>query len=177
MTEKTLQPQDYMLRITGYSDKFSVRPGDDISFHVHSEYNESYQADIVRLIHGDTNPEGPGYKEELIHTAVSDMYPGKHQEMHIGGYIMVPHDDRFNLSSFTMCAYIYPTTPVVDTEGVPVGVQSILSKWDAEHDTGYGMFINEQGELCLKIGHGPGKIEEFSTGKPLFRKMWYKWQG
>ena len=174
MTEKTLQPQDYMLRITGYSDKFSVRPGDDISFHVHSEYNESYQADIVRLIHGDTNPEGPGYKEELIHTAVSDMYPGKHQEMHIGGYIMVPHDDRFNLSSFTMCAYIYPTTPVVDTEGVSVGVQSILSKWDAEHDTGYGMFINEQGELCLKIGHGPGKIEEFSTGKPLFRKMWYK---
>ncbi|EGH00116.1 Large subunit of N2CN-dimethylformamidase [gamma proteobacterium IMCC2047] len=174
MSDNKLHPQDFMLRITGYSDKFSVRPGEDIGFHVHSEYEESYQADIVRLIHGDTNPEGPGYKEELIHTSVSDMYPGKHQAMHIGGYIMVPHDERFNLNSFTMCAFIYPTTPVVDKDGIPVGVQSILSKWDAEQETGYGMFINEQGELCLKIGHGPGKVEEFSTGKPLFRKMWYK---
>ena len=51
--------QDFMLRITGYSDRFSVRPGENINFHVHSENEESYQADIVRLIHGDTNPDGP----------------------------------------------------------------------------------------------------------------------
>ena len=43
-----------MLRITGYSDKYSVCPGDDIRFYVNSEKNEAYNADIVRLIHGDT---------------------------------------------------------------------------------------------------------------------------
>ena len=47
-----------MLRITGYSDKYSVCPGEEIKFYVNSEKNEDYQVDIVRLIHGDTNPEG-----------------------------------------------------------------------------------------------------------------------
>lgn len=166
--------QQCMLRITGYSNRFSVRPGEEITFHVHSEHDEPYQADIVRLIHGDTNPDGPGYKEELIHTPVSDMHPGKHQPMYAGSYIMVPHKDLFNVSSFTVCAYIYPTTPILDTEGVAVGVQGLLTKWDAVNETGYGLFINEDGELCLRIGHGQGNVEEFSTGKPLFRKVWYK---
>ena len=52
------------LGITGYSDRISVQPGQTIQFYVHSERSESYRADIVRLIHGDTNPDGPGYKEE-----------------------------------------------------------------------------------------------------------------
>ena len=53
-----------MLRIAGYADRFSVHPGEDVRFHVSSEHSEGYQAEIVRLIHGDTNPAGPGYKEE-----------------------------------------------------------------------------------------------------------------
>jgi len=36
--------QQSMLRITGYSDKFSARPGEEITFFVHSEQNESFQA-------------------------------------------------------------------------------------------------------------------------------------
>ena len=166
--------QESMLRITGYSDKFSARPGEEISFYVNSEFNEQYQADIVRLIHGDTNPEGPGYKEELVHSNISDMHAGKNQQIYGGSYIFVPDNDVFNVNSFTLCAYIYPTTPYVDVEGVEVGEQAILSKWDAENETGYGLFVNSDGELCLRIGHGKGKVEEFSTGKPLYRKVWYK---
>lgn len=163
-----------MLRVTGYTDRFSARPGDTVEFHVHSEFEEPYQADIVRLIHGDTNPDGPGFREELIHTAVSNMYPGKNQPILAGSYILVPHNDLLNLSSFTLCAYIYPTTPFTDVEGIQVGPQAVLSKWHAEEETGYGLFINEHGELSLRIGHGKGRVEEFSTGKPLFRKVWYK---
>ncbi|GAB5471137.1 MAG: large subunit of N,N-dimethylformamidase [Rhodospirillales bacterium] len=169
-----IDAQDYILRVTGYSDRFSARPGEEIKFYVHSEFEEPFQADIVRLIHGDTNPDGPGFKEELIHTPVSDVYPGLHQPIHAGSYILVPHDERLNLQSFTLCAFIYPTTPYVDVEGVRVGPQAILSKWDAEAESGYGLFINDQGELCLRIGHSKGRVEEFSTGKPLFRKVWYK---
>ena len=55
-----------MLRITGYSDCYSIRPGDGITFYVNSENGEDYEAKLVRLIHGDTNPDGPGYKEEEI---------------------------------------------------------------------------------------------------------------
>ena len=42
--------QESMLRITGYSDKFSARPGEEISFYVNSEFDEQYQADIVRML-------------------------------------------------------------------------------------------------------------------------------
>ena len=55
-----------MLKITGYSDKYSAHPGDEIKFYVNAEHNDKYETQIVRLIHGDTNPEGPGYKEEEI---------------------------------------------------------------------------------------------------------------
>ena len=53
-----------MLRITGYSDKYQAFPGEEIKFYVNAEKNENYDVQIVRLIHGDTNPEGPGYKDE-----------------------------------------------------------------------------------------------------------------
>ena len=42
--------QQMMLRITGYASKMSVSPGEEITFHIHSEFNESYQADIVRPV-------------------------------------------------------------------------------------------------------------------------------
>ena len=48
-----------MLKITGYSDKYSAHPGDEIKFYINAEHNDKYEAQIVRLIHGDTNPEGP----------------------------------------------------------------------------------------------------------------------
>ncbi len=166
--------QAMLLRVTGYTDKCSVRPGDEITFHVHSELEEPYHADIVRLIHGDTNPAGPGFKEKLIRSASNRRYKGQHQPVYAGSYVMVPHDARLDLESFTLCAYIYPTTPVVDTEGVAVGEQAILSKWNATAGTGYGLFINTSGELALRIGRGRGSVEEYSTRKPLFRKVWYK---
>ena len=133
----------------------------------------TYQAEIVRLIHGDTNPAGPGYKEELINTPVSGIYSGKNQPIHAGSYIFVPHNRVLDLSSFTLCAFIYPTTPVVDVEGTEVGAQGILTKWLAEEETGYGLFINEKGEIALRVGRGVGRVEEFSTGQRLLRKVWY----
>ncbi len=166
--------QDMMLRITGYTDRCSVRPGEDVTFHVNAEYDEGYEATIVRLIHGDTNPEGPGFKEKVVRAPVNQHYKGHHQPMYAGSYVMVPDDVRLNLQSFTLCAYLFPTTPLVDTEGVAVGAQAILSKWDARANTGYGLFINEDGELALRLGRGKGKVEEVSTGKPLFRKVWYR---
>lgn len=166
--------QEMMLRITGYTDRCSVRPGDTVTFHVHSEYEEPYDVDIVRLIHGDTNPEGPGFKERVVRSAANRRYRGQHQPVYAGSYVLIPHDPRLDLGSFTICAYLFPTTPVVDTEGVAVGAQAILSKWNAATGTGYGLFINDAGELALRIGRGRGQMDEFSTRKPLFRKVWYR---
>ena len=43
------------MRLTGYSDRWTVRPGETITFHVHSVAPQ-YSGQLVRLIHGDENP-------------------------------------------------------------------------------------------------------------------------
>ena len=96
-----------MLKITGYSDKYSAHPGEEVKFYVNAEYNDSYEVQLVRLIHGDTNPEGPGYKEAEIDASCNGNYQGKNQRIHGGSYIVIPQHDNLNLESFTMQAYIF----------------------------------------------------------------------
>ena len=125
-----------MLRITGYRDRCSVAPGDEITFFVHIEFNENCRADIGRLINGDTKPEGSGVKEQVIRTGVNKTYRGKHQPLMAGSYIMVPDEPRLDVESLSLCAYIYPTTPVTDTEGVAVGEQAIVAKGAVARQSG-----------------------------------------
>ena len=152
-----------MLRITGYSDCYSIRPGDDITFYVNSENGEDYEAKLVRLIHGDTNPDGPGYKEEEIDAPFDGTCTGRNQKIHGGSYVIVPHDERMSVSSFTIQAFIFPTTPTK-------GRQGILTKW--VNDTGYGLFVDDDGSLAFCIGDGT-TVRKISSGKPLLRKVWY----
>ena len=155
-----------MLRITGYSDKYSLCPGEQVRFYVNAEQGESYEMQMVRLIHGDTNPDGPGYKEEEINAPCNGTYPGQHQRIHGGSYIIIPQDERQNLESFTLQAYIYPTTP-------DKGRQGILTKWVEDSERGYGLFIDDDACLCVQIGDGNGLVMKLSSGKKLMRKVWY----
>jgi N,N-dimethylformamidase len=155
-----------MLRITGYSDKYQAFPGEKIQFYVNSEKKENYDVQIVRLIHGDTNPEGPGYKEEEIGGNCNKSYQGRNQKVHGGSYAIIPQDDRLNAKSFTLQAYIFPTTP-------SKGRQGILTKWNEKTNSGYGLFIDEESCLSLSIGDGAGQVMKLSSEKKLMRKVWY----
>jgi N,N-dimethylformamidase len=142
--------------IVGYADRLRVEPGETIRFMVSSE-SPRYRADIVRLIHGDANPEGPGIKEIEIPTSVSGEYAGKRQELPMGSYVVV--DDRAELrirGSFTITAWIAPTTLH------PRPAEGILTKWSGGDRSGYGLFIEEDGTLALRIG-----AETLRAGAPL----------
>ena len=156
----------HALRITGYSDPLSVQPGETIRFFVHSENGEGYRAQIVRLIHGDTNPEGPGYKEAELDSPANGEYPGRPQPVFAGSYVFVPDNPRLSPESFTLAALIYPTTP-------EAGVQGIATKWSAPEETGFGLFVDDNSELSLWIGKGKGQTQHIASGRPLFRKVWY----
>ena len=155
-----------MLRITGYSDKYSIVPGETVKFYVNSEENEDYEVQLVRLIHGDTNPDGPGYKEEEHAAQCNGFRKGRQQRIHGGSYVIVPQDPRLNVQSFTIQAFIFPTTP-------DKGRQGIMTKWDQRSKKGYGLFIDEKGCLSITIGGGAGNLTSLSSGKPLMRKIWY----
>ena len=64
-----------MLRLLGYTDRLSAAPGDTIRFMVSSDHDR-YASRLVRLIHGDTNPAGPGFKQVLVPSAIDGIAGG-----------------------------------------------------------------------------------------------------
>ena len=154
------------MRIVGYSDRLSVQPGQTVSFMVSSEF-PSYQADLVRLIHGDPNPKGPGFKEELIPSEANGRYPGRSQPIHSGSHVIVPDSPTLRLNGgFTIQAWIFPTTPLIGTQG-------ILTKWSTSTGAGFGLFVDQDGALSLWLGDGSSEVEHHSTGVALRSAQWY----
>ena len=144
--------------IVGYADRFSVRAGDTIRFMVSCKL-PSYDADVVRLVHGDLNPEGPGFKENLVQNV--GTFSGQLQELVVGSYVVVPHHPLLRLKeSFTLSAWISSTTPSKSSQG-------LLTKWSESSDTGYGLVLDGDNGLTLWIGGGDGRVERISTGVPL----------
>jgi N,N-dimethylformamidase len=154
-----------MKRIVGYSDRISAAPGDTVRFMVSSEAETPYRADIVRLVSGDLHPDGAGFKEEAIGTAVDGDYPGRRQVAHAGSFVHVPADARFDLSSFTLQAFVWPTTP-------DKGRQVVLGRWSEAAQAGYALVI-EDGAAGLLLGAGQGAVRCLSTGRALLPRRWY----
>ena len=91
-----------MLKIVGYGDRFSVAPGETIRFMVSTAGDRRYRAELLRIIHGDCNPQGPGFKAEQIASPLAGSYQGREQEIHAGSYVRVPHHECFErLGAFT----------------------------------------------------------------------------
>jgi N,N-dimethylformamidase len=73
-----------MVPLIGYVDRFSARAGERIEVKVSSALNEPYRVDLVKIVHGDANPDGPGIKLEDIPAAFAGTYPSRFQPVHQG---------------------------------------------------------------------------------------------
>lgn len=154
------------MEIVGYGDRLRAQPGETVGFKVSCRSAE-FSTQLVRLIHTDRNPDGPGVKQELLDSAANGSYPGRVQEIHVGSYVTVPHHPALNLENgFTLLAWIYPTAP-------GRGTQAVLAKWRPSDSAGYGMVLDGEGSLGLWIGDGRDNQEEISTGEPMHARTWY----
>ena len=63
----------------GYPDELCVRPGQTVRFHVSGAGADTVDAQLVKLIHGDTQPGGPGFREVEVPSAVDGTYPLRDQ--------------------------------------------------------------------------------------------------
>lgn len=155
-----------MLRLTGYGSKWSVQQGDTVEFHVNCDGPTEYHAQLVTLIHGDTHPSGPGFKESPVDVPANGTYPGRPQTIHAGSYGMVIDRPPLRVDSFTLQCWIWPTMPTkVDGYWCP-GEQMIVGKW--ADGAGYGLFVNLQGHLSLRIN---GRT--LTAAEPLRDRAWH----
>ena len=152
--------------IVGYADKIGLASGETIKFMVSCEGVASYRADIVRVICGDANPEGPGVKEKTVRTPANRRYRGRRQVIHAGSYAIVPARGRIDgLKSFTVQAMIWPTTP-------DKGEQALIGRWTERDKAGFQLMIDENGALARRLGNGKGKAETIACSKPLIEREW-----
>ena len=152
------------MEILGYSSPLSVRPGERVDFMVSTEQAE-YRADIVRLIHGDENPIGPGFVEEVLSTEASGTYPGKVQQIPVGSAAIVADHMLLRPSSVGLAAHVLPTTP-------SKGRQGILTKWSDVDRIGYGLYLDDEGrvEFVVRVADAVATV---TTHSPLTSHRWY----
>ncbi len=78
-----------MVPLVGYLDRLSARPGETIAVKVSSQAGEPYAADMVRIIHADPNPAGPGMRLEDTDCGFAGRYPSRAQAVHPGSFAVV----------------------------------------------------------------------------------------
>jgi N,N-dimethylformamidase len=156
------------LKIFGYTNTLSVKQGDSIDFHVNADGTDTAQAQLVRLVHGDQHPDGPGFIEEEIDHPINGAWTVKKQFTQLGSYLVV--DDPGNRlsieGSLTLFAYICPTVP---KKGLR---QCIAGRWDAKTNEGFCIGINGNGYLEFWVGDGK-EIDYVVAELPLVKKVWY----
>jgi N,N-dimethylformamidase len=154
------------MRLTGYADKFGVHPGETIKFYVNCDGPANYKAEVVQMINGDTNPRGPGFIEKAVKADINGTYKGRKQVIHSGSYGYVADCRQLRVESFTLQCWIWPTMPKTHPQYWKHGAQGLVTKWSG--DKGYGLFINEDGALELRINE-----HRISTGQTIRDHAWH----
>jgi N,N-dimethylformamidase len=156
------------VKLFGYVDRISVQPGDTISFHVNADGTDIAEAQLVRLVHGDQHPTGPGFIEQMVDCAVNGSWVVKKQYTQIGSFLQVRDPDRRLAldASLTIFAFIYPSLPKVGLR------QALVSRWDNTKNSGYCLGINQKGQLEFWVGQG-SEVDSLAAEVPLHGKVWY----
>jgi N,N-dimethylformamidase len=156
-----------MSRILGYADRLSVAPGEPIKVMVSCHGLETYNAELVRVIQGDINPDGPGYREEPVALDLGGPFKGRYQPIHNGSYAVVPDSPVFSeLSSLAVQAFVWPTLP-------GHGSQTVLSREDPKLGVGFRLYLDEGGAVAFALSALGGKSCVVSTERPLIAARWY----
>ena len=151
--------------LLGYVDRWSVKPGGTVTLRVSSAKNAPFETRIARILCGDPNPKGPGYREIRMPHTTDGPHPGKRQGTHLGSWARIP---SVNLApaakGLTLTVTIWPTTP-------KKGRQGVIS-WTGADGTLLTLEIGSDGAVATTVVSG-GRMATVPTGKALLERAWY----
>lgn len=149
-----------MAWIAGYADGLTYRPGDTV--HVRTSTDAPrIGIDLVRVISGDVNPDGPGAEVRPVTAVPAQDVEGREQLVHPGSFGLVPPSPSLAaLGSFTVAAWVWPTA---------LGrgeVQGLVSTLDGD-GRGFALAVDPDRRLTLLAGGS-----SVTCGTPLKERQW-----
>src|SRR5262249_28286336 len=144
-----------LMRLIGYADSWTVRPGDKVGLHVSSR-SEQFEVNLLRLRHGDDNPAGPGFLATPIDSEVAGRYAGGWHDIASGSCAVVDDpEDLLQSESFSASIWVYPTKPGLRD-------QTILSRG------AFWLRLNALGRPVASLGEN-----EVIAPEALVGRQWY----
>lgn len=156
------------MTLTGYAHPLNAIAGGKVSFMIHDDSAGSAEISLVRLLHGDENPIGPGFVERPAAAplpATVDICPQVTQK---GSYALLDDKDSLltgELPAATFFAFIRPSI-VGEKEQVIMGTLG-----DAG-GSGFSLLISEEGLLTLRISDGTRSVE-LACQKRIAPNCWH----
>ncbi|MEX1110090.1 MAG: N,N-dimethylformamidase beta subunit family domain-containing protein [Dongiaceae bacterium] len=155
-----------MHRILGYADRWTLRPGETVRMQASCDDVARYRADIVRLICGDDMPAGPGFKETVV--AELSEFAGRFQPIEIGSFGIVAADPALDTDgAFAIALTIFPTMP-------GEGEQCLMARARPDRRAGWGLFIDDNARLRLRIGDGKGEFADLAGDAAVPARRWLR---
>jgi N,N-dimethylformamidase len=153
------------MQVIGYVDRLSARPGEEIGCHVSLEQAGEVDVDVVRLIHGDKNPRGPGFKVEPTVSIPMHSLTASPQPTHTGSCMVASDLWEEAPSALSLELLVWPTLP---QRGHRQGLISLRGA----NDEILALAVAADGELEL-VSVVRGKLRSHGrTHTPLPEREW-----
>jgi N,N-dimethylformamidase len=151
--------------LIGYADRWSVAPGETVSFMV-STTAARFDASLVRLLHGDEHPAGPGFREVELPVALGGPFPGRRQGLQMGSYATAPPLGAAD--ALSLAAWIGPTRCALERP------QVVLAAWEDADDgaAGIALELAAGGVPAVRVGTEAG-VARLAAERPLVQGAWY----
>lgn len=156
-----------MSNILAYTDRISAYAGDNVAVKASCRDIQHYRAALIRIIHGDINPEGPGYQEEVIDPDVGGPFAARYQPIYTGSYGVIESPPLYHThQALSIQMLIWPTLPAQ-------GEQTLLSQWNPVTNDGFRLYLDSQGSLAFEIALAGRAQLQVTTGRALVAQRWY----
>jgi N,N-dimethylformamidase len=144
--------------VVAYTDTLGAAPGETINVYVSCRSGD-YDAQLVRLRHGDRNPAGPGFRMTRVSSAIEGSHHGFEQRITTGSHLDISNV-TLPQGSVTIGMWIWPTL-------LGKGRQVLVS-YEALACPRITLAIDASGRLTVEYGEFREALSEV-----LVTRIWY----
>ncbi|KNY04680.1 N,N-dimethylformamidase beta subunit family domain-containing protein [Microbacterium sp. GCS4] len=151
------------MTLTGYLNTLSAEPGEVVDLMV-SATASAVEVDLVRLRHGDENPQGPGRRILPVPSFEARSISGGERDVHLGSCVVVPEIGAQPLGGLVISLTMQPTLPDAGRE------QGVVSLLTTDGSVAVSVVVDANGTLSLRGADG----EAAEITVPWRAGSWYR---